>query len=169
MKKVLLIGLIVLLVMICFCSCDPGVFSVDRDFLNNVISVELIEYVNPNQKHFASWVPDQFHELVPFNPNNATSVEFLPSEKISDFLDAFSETDILDRYYAYDSPKDVCIRLNCENGNFLIIWGNYLENLHNGYIGEYSSDGTVLSYWGCFSSLYQYEDLVNEYFNYKLE
>ena len=162
---------LVLLMIICFLlsACDPGSFSINRESLNDVISVELVEYTNPNQKHFSSWVPDQFDKLMPFVPANATVLESLPSEKTAEFLDAFSNTDILHTYYAYNSPKDVCIRLNYENGNFLIIWANYAKSSYAGYIGEYASDGTVLSFWGSFSSLNYYTDLVNQYFNYSLK
>ena len=173
MKKTILrvLSSMICLLLICFslCACDPGMFSIDRDSLNDVVGVDLIEYANPNQKHFPSWVPDQFDKLVPFVPDNATVLESLPSEKISDFLDAFSETYILHTYYAYNSPKDVCIRLNYANGNFLIIWANYSANSHAGYIGEYSSDGTVLSFWGSFGSLNNYKDLLNQYFNCNFE
>lgn len=162
---------IMVVLIICFsmCACDPGSFSINRESLNNVVSIELVEYANPNQKAFYSWVPDQFKKLLPFVAANATILECLPSDKIADFLDAFSETDILHSYYAYNSPKDVCIKLNYENGNFLIIWANYADSNFAGYIGEYSSDGTVLSFWGSFSSLRYYKDLVNQYFNYKLD
>ncbi len=161
---------LVLLIIICFSlsSCDPGSFTINRDSLNDVICADLIEYTNPDQKHFISWVPDQFDKLVPFVPANATVLESLPSEKIPEFLDTFSNTDILHTYYAYNSPKDVCIRLNFENGNFLIIWANYTENSFAGYIGEYASDGSVLSFWGSFSALDYYTDLVDQYFNYSL-
>ena len=156
---------LVLLMTICFLlsACDPGYFSVNRDALNDVVSVDLIEYTNPNQKNFTTWVPDQFDKLIPFVPENVTVLESLPSEKISEFLDAFSNTEILHTYYAYNSPKDVCIRLHYENGNFLIIWANYTENAHSGYIGEYASDGAVLSFWGSFSALNDYTDLPDLY------
>ena len=167
MKKLLTL---ILLAIICFsmCACDPGSFSPNRDSLNNVISVELIEYANTEQKHFTTWVPKQFDELAPFNFANATILETLPSEKIPAFLDAFSKTDILHSYYAYNSPKDVCIKLNYENGDFLIIWANYAENSYAGYIGKYYADGTVASFLGSFSSLSCYENLVNQFFTYKL-
>ena len=106
---------------------------------------------------------------MPFVSDNATVLADLPTDKIQDFLDAFSKTDILSTYYAYNSPKDVCIKLNYENGNFLILWANYIDNSYAGYIGEYSSDGTVLSFWGSFSALGYYEDLVEQYFDYTLE
>ena len=167
MKKIFAI---MIAVIICFsiCSCDPSSFVVSRDSLDNVISVELIEYANSDQKHFTTWVSDQSDKLVPFNLANATILETLPEEKISGFLDAFSTTDILHTYYAYDSPKDICIRLNYESGGFLIIWANYAENSYAGYIGEYSSDGTVSSFWGSFSSLSYYTELVNQFFAYEL-
>lgn len=168
MKQTLAI-MVVVIICLSMCACDPGSFSIDRESLNNVVSVELIEYANPNQKQFVSWVPDQFNKLLPFVPANATVLECLPANKIPDFLDAFSKTDILRTYYAFNSPKDVCIKLNYENGNFLIIWANYLDNGYAGYIGEYSSDGTVLSFWGSFSRLSYYKDLVNQYFNYNLD
>ena len=167
MKKVIAIVFLSILCFLMF-SCDPGSFSPNRDALNDVISVELIKYTNPDQKHFTTWVPDQSDKLVPFNLANATILEALPEEKISEFLDAFSTTDILHTYYAYDSPKDICIRLNYESGDFLIIWANYAENSYAGYIGEYSSDGTVSSFWGSFSSLSYYTELVNQFFAYEL-
>ena len=79
---------LVLLMIICFLlsACDPGSFSINRESLNNVVSVELVEYTNPNQKHFSSWVPDQFDKLMPFVPANATVLESLPSEKTAEFL-----------------------------------------------------------------------------------
>lgn len=162
---------LMLLVAICFSlyACDPVSYSVNRHELNDVISVELIEYQNSNQKHFTTWVPDQYDKLVPFIPANTVVLETLPEENISDFLDAFSNTEILHTYYAYDSPKDICIRLTYANGDFLIIWANYAENSYSGYIGEYSSDGTVLSFWGSFSSLSYYENLVDQHFTYDLK
>ena len=168
MKKIVAL---ILTAIMCFfmCACDPGSFSPNRDSLNSVIGVELIEYTNTEQKHFTTWVPDYFDELAPFNLTNATTIDALPAEKIPDFLDAFSATDILHSYYAYNSPKDICIKLNYENGDFLIVWANYAENHFGGYIGKYAADGTVSSFWGSFSALSYYEDLVNQYFNYILE
>ena len=167
MKKfILLISLVIICCLLC--ACDPAPYTIDQEKLNSVVSIELIQYENPDQQKFTTWVPDQFNKLVPFNPDNATVLETLPSEKNSEFLEAFAKTDILHTYYAYNSPKDICLRLNYENGNFLIIWANYAEKTYAGYIGEYSSDGSVLSFWGSFSALSFYENLINQYFTYTL-
>lgn len=165
MKKT--VGLICA-VILCFTlgACDPGTYIISSDSFKDVIGVELIDYKNSSQKHFLSWVPDHFDELLPFDNANTAVIEKLREEKLSDFLNAFEQTDILHTYYAYNSPKDVCIRLNYSNGNFLILWADYKENSFGGYIGEYLADGTVLSFWGSFSSLSHYRDLVNGYFAY---
>ena len=158
------------LVIMCvsLCACDPASFVISPDFLKDVTYIELIEYKNPDQKQFSTWVPDQFNDLKPFDDSNATVIEILPEEKVSDFLDAFMQADILHTYYAYDSPSDICIKLNYASGNFLIIWANYNAGTYAGYIGEYLPDGTVTSFWGSFSSLKCYERLVNDFFDYKI-
>ncbi len=168
MKKTTIFFLSLVLLCSFLCSCDPLSYSIDREKLNNVVCVDLIQYENPNQKEFITWVPNQFDKLVPFILDNATVIETLQEERIPDFLDVFSESDILDTYYAYNSPKDVCLRLTNANGDFLIVWANYAESSSAGYIGEYSADGSVLSFWGSFSSLYTFKTLVNQFFDYKL-
>ena len=152
--------------MICFTfvACDPGAFVITEEDLKDVTSVTLITYENPDQKHFLSWVPNHFDDLVSYDASKETLLEELPDEKKDEFLTSFSQTHILHTYYAYDSPKDICIKLTYLNGNFLIIWANYKNESFSGYIGEYSADGAVLSFWGSFSSLEYYKDLVSEYF-----
>ncbi len=167
MKKIICF-LCLVIMCFCLCSCDPGTHTISPNSLEGVKTIELIEYKNPNQKHFSSWVPNHFEDLKPFDTANATVIETLQEEKNSDFLNSFMQTDILHTYYAYDSPADICIRLNYENGNFLIIWSNYKKNSFAGYIGEYSADGTVLSFWGSFSSLSYYQDLINTFFIYNI-
>lgn len=167
MKRVVCL---VLMVAICLMmsACDPGMYYIDREALNAVVCVQLIEYDNPDQKQFVTWVPDQFDQLRPFDQSRTRVLETLPQEKMGEFLDTFSETDILYAYYAYDSPKDICLRLTYENGDFLIIWANYADDAFAGYIGEYASDGSVLTFWGCFSGVFYYKNLVNQVFSYPL-
>lgn len=168
MKRIIFL-LILALTACSLCSCDPGTHTIDREALNDIVGVQLIRYQNDEQKHFSSWVPDHSDDLLPFDETRATVLETLPDEKISDFLDSFSKSDILHEYYAYNSPKDICIRLNYEDGSFLIIWANYEQNSYAGYIGEYESDGGVSTFWGSFSALIYYEDLVEQYFTTELE
>ena len=167
MKKIIY-SLISLLLCITLCSCDPGIYVISDESLQGINNVELIEYDNPEQKHFNTWVSDQFDKLKSFKLDRYVVLETLPSDDIDEFLGSFKETDILHTYYAYDSPKDICIKLSYDNGNFLIIWANYKEGSYAGYIGEYLHDGSVLSFWGSFSSITYYEELVGNYFSTEL-
>ena len=161
---------LICLIAFCFllCACDPGTFVVTEDSLEDVVKIELIRYNNTEQKSFNSWVPNHFDDLVAFDSSRAEVIEILPEDTIPEFKAAFSETDILHTYYAYDSPRDVCIRLIFSDGHFLIIWADYVNSFYAGYIGEYLEDGSVLSFWGSFSSLSYYENLVNNFFEYNI-
>ena len=160
----------IIFLLFCFTAtaCDPDSLKIPPQSLEGVARIQLIEYENPTQEHFISWGPNHFDDLLSYDSTQETIVEELPEEKIDDFLDSFSQTDILYTYYAYNSPQDMCIKLTYENENLLIIWADYKNNSFAGYIGEYLADGTVSYFWGCFSSLGYYEDLVSEYFTTQL-
>lgn len=164
MKKLLYIIECVIF-CITLCACDPGVFIIEDEHLEDVVSIQLVEYDNPDQQSFITWVPNQFDKLKQFDLKKCVILETLPKENNSSFLHSFKESEILHTYYAYDSPKDICIKLNYENDQFLIIWANYKNEEFAGYIGKYYEDGTVLSFWGSFSNLLYYEQLVNNYFS----
>ena len=167
MKKIICFLCLIILTL-SFGACDPGTLTIPPESLAEITSIELIEYTNPEQKHFHSWVPDHSDDLVPFDFSKMTVLETLPEERLTDFKDAFTQTDILNLYYAYDSPADVCIKANYSNGDFLIIWANYKRGSFGGYIGKFAQDGSVSSFWGCFSALFYYEDLVNNFFTYQI-
>ncbi|MBO5736897.1 MAG: hypothetical protein J6S04_03715 [Clostridia bacterium] len=167
MKKIICFLCLIILTL-SFGACDPGSLPITPETLTDITSIELIEYTNPEQKHFNSWVPDHSDDLVPFDFSKMTVLETLPEERLTDFKDTFTQTDILYHYYAYDSPADVCIKANYSNGDFLIIWANYKRGSFTGYIGKFAQDGSISFFWGCFSSLSYYEDLVNNFFTYQI-
>ncbi len=167
MKKIICFLCLVVLTL-SFGACDPSTIHASPEYLSDITSIELIEYTNPEQKHFHSWVPDHSDDLVPFDFSKMTVLETLPEERHEDFCTAFSQADILLTYYAYDSPADVCIKANHENGDFLIIWANYKRGSYGGYVGEFTQDGSVKYFWGCFSALPTYENLVNDFFTYQI-
>jgi len=167
MKKIIYFCFLTIL-CIMLCACDPGEFRMSHENLNNVTSIELINYKNIKQKHFIIWALNHYDKLLPFENKYVTVIETLPESKINEFLSFFKETDILNKYYAYNSPSNICIRINYSNGNFLIIWANHKIKSHSGYIGEYAPDGTVLSFWGSFSGFCYFEDLINNFFVYEI-
>lgn len=167
--KRLIIFISLFLMCLTLSACDPSIYRFNLEELSeNVVNVELINYDNNEQKHFQSWVPDHSDKLLPFDNSKETIIEELNGDKLTDFLNQLSEADVLFQYYAYDSPKDICIKLSYKNGDFVIISCNYKEKSFGGYIGKYSSDGKVLEFIGCFESYYYYESLVNDYFETKI-
>lgn len=160
MKKAVIISLCLILIALILPSCDPLRYSPTEDHLKDAILVELIRYNNPDQKNFISWVPDHSDDLVAFDNSRVEIIEILDNEKFDDFSTAFQNTEIMHTYYRCDSPDGVCIRVNYENGDFLII--------EKDYIGYFSENGEVSEFLGCFSSRTYYTDLVNEFFEYQV-
>jgi len=162
MKKSFLIFLLVFCFV--FASCDPGSFYFSTDYLNNVVSIELIDYTNTEQKSFSSWAHNHFNKLKPFNLENSTTIETLETDKIENFNLYLTEQVLYYRFYTYNSPKGLCLKLNFANGDFIII-SDVNKKGYNGYVGRYSSTGKVLDYYGCFCSEDSFVNLVNNYFN----
>ncbi|MCK9471633.1 MAG: hypothetical protein WC006_09110 [Bacilli bacterium] len=162
--------LFVILVMIFLLSaCDPSHYYHTIEDYQSVERIELINYNNPNQKQFLSWVPDHYGKLVGLDLDNITVLEILDSNFYPRFINDLGSLDILYRYYAYDSPKDKCIRIIYTNGKLDIITANYKNSSYAGYIGRYSSAGEVVDFYGCFDNLTSFIDLVNDYFIQKIE
>ena len=161
MKKTTIISLCLILIVLTLSSCDPLMYSPTEKYLEDVVSIELIRYNNPDQKDFISWVPDHSDDLVAFDNSRVEIIEILDNEKFDAFSTAFQSTEIMHTYYRCDSPDGVCIRVNYENGEFLIIGMDY--------IGRFLENGEVSAFAGCFSSITYYTDLVNEFFEYQVQ
>ena len=156
-------AVITILIVLCFTlpACDPVHIKFKQEDLAEVVSIELINYDNPKRKKFASWVPDHSADLNPIDDSQMSNLEILDESKIPDFIDDLCEKGIFDRYYTYDSPDGICIKLNYANGNYLIIAKRY--------IGIFSSSGEVVQYIGCFGISNSYKTLVNDYFQTQIQ
>ena len=159
MKKRFFFLLCVLLAVLTLSACDPAGFSFryESELLENAAGAELIDYQNDSQKHFTSWVLNHAGALKDFNVQSATVLKTLDAEKLPAFINALEAADILYEYYAYDSPKGECIRVNYENGDFLIL--SCQDGSFTGYIGFFTAEGAVKQFIGCFSEYDGYEAL----------
>lgn len=159
----------VLILCMMLTACDPNRMHYDyNDLANNVVSVELIEYENPDRVKFWSWIPDFSDKIKPFDPEKVTVLETLDEERMPDFFTCLSEANIFDEYYVYDSPHGICLRLTYQNGDFTVFTSDYENQSYGGFICAYSSDGTVKEYIGSFSSLLYFQNLVNDFFEEKV-
>lgn len=160
-------GMIFLIICcITLTGCDPLPYYFARNDLVDIVSIELIQYDNPEQKEFFSWVPDHMSDLKPFDNSKVNILETLDEGHISELIDTLCESHILDTYYAYDSPNGLCLRLTYSSGDFLIVSCD--ENSYTGYIGKFSPDGEVAQFIGCFESSRSFKNLVNDYFQMKI-
>lgn len=168
MKKLFCI-IVLFVCVISMSACDPATvyYSVD-DFAGRVKEIELIRYDNPDQKQFFSWVPDHSDDLVALDMSRIAVLETLDESKKDVFLVELTQYDILGTYYAYDSPANICIRINYTDGTFDLITADYQRKSFGGYIGTFSDEGEVIKFIGCFSSLYYFTDLVGRYFETEL-
>lgn len=167
MKKILLFFSMILLLM-SLSACDPGTFNYNLEDLSlDVISIELVTYENSDQDRFLSWVPNHFDDLEKLDMTKITVIETLSTEEISSFLEQLSNVMFLSYYYAFDSPSDICVKINYANGDFEIL--NCREDSYTGYVGSYNSEGEVVEFVGCFESYYDFQNLVNNYFDYQLD
>ncbi len=159
MKKTFLMLVCVLLAVLTLSACDPAGFSFryESELLENTVGAELIDYQNDSQKHFSSWVLNHSRALKDFDVQNATVLKPLDAENLPAFLHALESAYILYEYYAYDSPKGECIRVNYENGDFLIL--SCMDEGYAGYIGFFTAEGAVKQFIGCFSSYESYAEL----------
>lgn len=166
-KIIKIVAIIALLFVLCFTlsACDPSPYNFKSEDLAEVISIELINYDNPEQKHFSSWVPNHTSDLKKFDFKKMNHLETLDQSGISAFADDLCDCEILYKYFAYDSPSGICIKLNYFNGDFLIVQSDYETGSFIGYIGKFNIYGEVADFIGCFESLSSYKRLVNNYFS----
>ena len=140
-------------------SCDPTTKNLGKYIeKEDIKTIEKINYDNNEQLEFVSWVPDHFSELKDFKVEQVEVIETL-ADDMSSFIDELLNANILSTYYAYDSPSGICIRLNLNSDDFVIV--NCMENSYKGYIGKYDSKGNVISFYGCFEAYSSFSNLIN--------
>ena len=168
-KLIVLLCVAALSVSVVFMTaCDPGKYYYDLENLRaSVKAIELINYDNPDQKDFSSWVQDHTDDLKPLKTSAIQIRSTLDGNRIDEFMLDLSQQQILYKYFAYNSPKDICIRIIYEDNCFDIVSCNDKSFL--GYIGTFSPSGEVIDFTGCFCGYFSFEYLLQKYFNVQTE
>ena len=162
MKKIAIC--LCLLAVLCLTACDPGDYTFDREeYIGKVISVELIEYDNPDIGFL-----DKQEGAVPFDFAKMTVLEILPEEKISSFVEDFLELGYMRPWNDSDSPIGICIKVNKDDGDFLILGSAGEDSWIDGYghrcVCVYGEDGQVKEFIGSFQRGDDLLELINQYF-----
>ena len=98
------------------CVWDPTSYYYDLEELRAPVKkIELINYDNPDQKHFKSWVSDHESELKPLDISAIQVTETMDDSQIDSFMKDLTEGLILYKFYSVDSPKGICIRIIYED------------------------------------------------------
>lgn len=160
MRKIII--MICITICLSLTACDPAISNFDIDGLtSDVVSIEMIDYRNPEQKTILSRWSDHFSELLPFKEADCTLIDELEEEAFADFLETLRKTEFYYGYYACNSSEGICLKLLYGNGDFLILNSDPESELIRGYIGKYSAEGEVLEFYGCFGSNLTFEKLID--------
>ncbi len=136
MKKLLTIICIIAL-LVTLTSCDPGVFQFDYDELKgNVVRVEYIYYDNPDAIRLDEFLVNKKDKLRPFDFDKMEIRSTLSQDNMDEFLKDLCKHEIMMHWIHLDSPKDECIRLVYDTGDFEIITKRKSE-----YAGSFYSTG----------------------------
>ena len=166
MKKPIVILLTVVLMCFSLASCDPGeTCFTDEYSVKGITKIELIKYDKPDQEDFITWVPDQTDDLEDYDSAKETVLATMDVRSHDAFIDELSQYGILHKYFTYDSPNGMCIKITYDDGKFAII--NSDDDSFHGYIGMYNADGSVDSFCGCFYSRNFFVRLVENHFDFQ--
>ena len=144
---------------LCFAACDPGSYSFgEAELEDGLVSIELIDYDNPKQKSFISWVPDHSSDILPFDHQKMTVQETLPEEKHDEFVKLLAGSYILYHYYTVNSPRGLCLKLTYESGEFLVISAD--KDGASSFVCRYAADGRVIEYIGSIDDNGTHLDLI---------
>ena len=125
MKRTVALLLSCVILSLLLAGCDPTFPETTHfpksELESNIVKVELVHYENSDHKSFKHFEADHFKQLKPFDESNETIKIELPSDRIPDFLDQLSETDIVPGCCFFNSPKCLCLKLTYDDGCFMIL------------------------------------------------
>lgn len=165
MKKSLAI-LIMISISISLISCEP-----DKYFFKNntrsdeIVSVELISYSPENVS-----VVESADEMLDFSSENMEVLEILDATKNLNFISEFSNIEFFQGYPHLNAPNGFGIRINYQNGDFLVVTDSFIDEDDNG--GDailYSADGTFLVYYGSISWIQTFYSILRDFFDTQIE
>jgi hypothetical protein len=97
-------------------------------------------------------------------------LEILDVAKNEEFISEFSIIEFFQGYSHLNTPKGIGVKINYQNGDFLIITDGTLgEDSYGGDAILYNSDGIFLEFYGSLSWAQNFVDLINEFFETQME
>lgn len=165
MKK-LIVALLLILLTVSLISCEPVKYFFKNNTRNDeIVSIELISYSQDNVA-----VVDSADEMLDFVFENMEILEILDATKNENFISEFSVIEFFQGYSHLNTPNGVGVKINYQNGDFLIITDSFIdEDVNGGDAILYNSDGVFLEYFGSISWIQTFIDLIDEFFDTQME
>jgi hypothetical protein len=161
-KRFLLILSLVLIIS--GCVSDPNTYYFNYEELSiNVISIELINYENNNPR------------IINVNESNISNIDFhklvvlevLPSQSIDSFIRKISEITFHKSNKSAETPIGRGIKLNYNNGNFVIISCTLTKERGYSFVAEFDDKGKFVKHIAEFADRPKFEKLLDDYFKTK--
>lgn len=146
-------------------SCEPDKYYFKNNTRNDeIIGVDLISYNADDIE-----IVESKDEMLDFNGDSMTIFESLNQSEVENFISEFTHLEFFLGYPHLSTPNGTGVKINYDNGDFLIITDSVLNN--DGYIDAilYNSEYQFVEYFGSISWRQNFIDLINEYFQTQLE
>ncbi len=165
MKRILTLVSILLATVAVLTACDPESFHL---YDTDIVSVELFTYDNPNPKTVR-----KVGDVLPIDPDKMEILETLDTDRTAEFAERLSGMSFL-LYSPYsDQPTGVSIKVTYGDGSYAIISSNPVDGGKYKYDYNYNvtfdSDGNITQVMGYRQGVDSYENLVNDFFETKIE
>lgn len=151
------IVIILFALIICTC-CDPAIYHMSEADCKNITQIQLIYYENPD----AAKLDRLSERVIPFKFEKMQIVEIMSKEKREEFLTILPQLDYWPYEGRYDSPNGYSLKLDYDNGNFMILSFNEVEC---DYAALFDKNGNILSFLGLFIIG---TSEVNQYLNFEI-
>jgi protoporphyrinogen oxidase len=165
MKKIITVLLLIFL-SVSLISCEPDKYFFKTNTRNDeIVSIELISYDSDNVS-----ITESTEEMLNFLSDNMEILEILDATKNKDFISEFSNIEFFQGYPHLNTPKGVGVKINYENGDFLIVTDSTLgEDSYGGDAILYNSGGIFQKYYGSLSWIQNFLDLINNFFETQID
>ena len=161
MKKTLIILLCTFVLFLT--ACDPAPSGYLRNIpVDDVVSVELINYKNPDAKMINTLLSRS--GIKSFDFKKMEIIEDLSEDKFEDFLQDFSDLDVWTRWQHPNSPIGGSLRIVYANGDFDVISCHNEEHAIISFMAKYNKKGKLKDHIGTIESKEDYINILNKYF-----
>ena len=127
---------------------------------DEIVSIELISYT-PDE--YA--VTESTEDMLDFDSDKMEILEVLDTTENENFISDFSEIEFLQGYPHLNTPKGIGVKINYENGDFVVVTISFLDDDSDGGNAIlYNSEGVFLEYYGGMSWIPGFVNLINKYF-----